>query len=133
MILETAALQHTIEVERAGITRNVELLQDKARAMADWRAPIREHPGDALTIALIGGGILGLLSGGGRRRVIRGVTAAAISAREGRPAAPAHPVRSRVAGALVTLAVRVVRDMVDEVVSRGRSTRPSAADRGEVS
>jgi hypothetical protein len=73
MISEIETLERELAVDKVALSENVSALEKKARAMTDWRAPITKHPWDAIGLAIIGGGILGML--GSRRRSRR--TAAA--------------------------------------------------------
>jgi hypothetical protein len=116
MSIEIERLQQTIETEKFAITRNLDALEDKARAMLDWREPIRSRPLDAVALALLSGGILALLFGGRRKRNRRPISNG--------PEAPApeaprqHGVRSRMVEALTTMAVAKAVDVLHRAGDR---------------
>lgn len=117
---DIAALQRTIDYEKASITRGLDAMEDKARAMVDWREPIRARPWDAVGLALLGGGLIALLGGGRRRKQPRSSTAAGA---EPEPLAPPRPhgIRTRVVEALTTFAVAKAADILRHVVPGGVS------------
>lgn len=122
MSARIAALQRTISTEKASITRDLGALEDKARAMVDWREPIRKKPWDAVGIALLGGGLLALMLGGGRRRrVAAGTSASPVSEPPTQSSPRPHGVRTRVIEALTTFAVAKAADVLHQVVP-GRSS-----------
>jgi len=91
MTNDIARFEREIAVERAALLANLVALEDRARALADWRAPIRQRPLEAVGVALAGGLVLGYLGWRGVaavRRADRGGHAAT-------PAPPAHPMIDR--------------------------------------
>lgn len=113
-------LQRTIDTEKAAISRNLGALEDKARALVDWREPVRARPWEAVTLALLGGGAIALLSGRRSRKTPR---AAATGGPEPTvaPEARSHDVRRRLAQALTTVALAKVADVL-------RSNAPAKGD-----
>lgn len=118
---QIAALQRTIDYEKASINRGLDAMEDKARAMVDWREPIRNRPWDAVGLALLGGGIIALLGGGRRRKRPR-----ASKAMDAEPDTAASPrsngIRTRVVGALTTFAVAKAGDILQELLPKREST-----------
>jgi len=56
-----------IRRERQKLDSNLQELEERATALADWRIHYRKHPGVAVAVAVGSGLVLGLLVG--RRRV----------------------------------------------------------------
>ncbi len=122
MSAHIAELQRTIDTEKAAIARGLEAVEDKARAMVDWREPIRSRPWDAVGLALLGGGLLALLAGGRRRPAPRAAVAPAPGPTP--PATPrTHGIRTRVVEALTTFAVAKAADVLQQVTP-GRASVP---------
>jgi hypothetical protein len=61
----TSKIERDIAAERNELGRNLQLLETKARSLADWRTHFRNHPFALIGVALGGGALLGLLTGGG--------------------------------------------------------------------
>ena len=64
----TSQIEWDIAAERNELGRNLKELEDKAKALADWRTYYRNHPFAMLGLALGGGMVLGALT----RRRMRG-------------------------------------------------------------
>jgi len=60
----TSEIEHDIAAERNELGRNLQLLENKARSLADWRTYYRTHPFAMLGIAVGGGVLLGALTSG---------------------------------------------------------------------
>ena len=56
------AIEEAIRMERHELGRNIDHLQERARALADWRTQYRNHAGASLALAFGGGIALGLLA-----------------------------------------------------------------------
>jgi hypothetical protein len=61
----TSKIERDIVAERNELGRNLQLLETKARSLADWRTHFRNHPFALMGVALGGGALLGLLTRGG--------------------------------------------------------------------
>jgi hypothetical protein len=59
----TSKIERDIAAERNELGRNLQLLETKARSLADWRTHFRNHPFALMGVALGGGALLGLLTG----------------------------------------------------------------------
>lgn len=127
MSTSIAELQRTIDTEKATLSRGLDALEDKARAMVDWRGPIRTRPLDAVGLALLGGGLIGLLVGGRRRPSSRApqpeVTERSVSSAPART----HGVRTRLVEALTTFAMARAADVLQQVMP-GRASTPDHAN-----
>jgi len=64
----TSQIERDIAEERNELGRNLQLLEHKARSLADWRAYFRSHPFAMMGAALGGGLLLGALTGGISRK-----------------------------------------------------------------
>jgi hypothetical protein len=60
----TNQIERDIAAERNELGRNLQLLENKARSLADWRAYYRNHPLAMIGIALGGGLLLGAMTSG---------------------------------------------------------------------
>jgi len=60
----TSKIERDIAAERNELGRNLQLLETKARSLADWRTHFRNHPFALMGVALGGGALLGLLTSG---------------------------------------------------------------------
>ena len=58
----TSQIERDIEAERNELGRNLQLLENRARSLADWRTYFRNHPFAMMGIALGGGVLLGALT-----------------------------------------------------------------------
>ena len=75
----TSQIERDIVAERNELGRNLQLLENKARSLADWRTYFRNHPFAMMGIALGGGVLLGALTknfavcvvGGARQAPVR--------------------------------------------------------------
>jgi hypothetical protein len=64
----TSKIERDIAAERNELGRNLQLLETKARSLADWRTHFRNHPFALMGAALGGGALLGLLTASGGAR-----------------------------------------------------------------
>jgi len=60
----TSQIERDIAAERHELGRNLQLLEHKARSLADWRTYYRSHPLAMIAVALGGGVLLGALTSG---------------------------------------------------------------------
>jgi|KBSSwiStaDraftv2_1062776.scaffolds.fasta_scaffold07306_3 hypothetical protein len=60
----TSQIERDIAAERNELGRNLQLLENKARSLADWRTHFRNHPFAMVGLALGGGVLLGALTSG---------------------------------------------------------------------
>jgi hypothetical protein len=64
----TSQIERDIAAERNELGRNLQLLESKARSLADWRTYYRNHPFAMMALALGGGVMLGVITNGASRR-----------------------------------------------------------------
>jgi hypothetical protein len=64
----TNEIERDIVAERNELGRNLQLLESKAKSLADWRTYYRSHPFAMMAVALGGGALLGVLTSGRSRR-----------------------------------------------------------------
>jgi hypothetical protein len=64
---DTTEIERQIAAERSDLGRNLHELEDKAKALTNWRVHYRNHTGAALGLAFGGGLLLGVLMSGDRR------------------------------------------------------------------
>jgi hypothetical protein len=60
----TSKIERDIVAERNELGRNLQLLENKARSLTDWRTHFRNHPFALMALALGGGTLLGVLTSG---------------------------------------------------------------------
>jgi hypothetical protein len=60
----TSQIERDIAAERHELGRNLQLLETKARSLADWRTHYRNHPFAMIAVAVGGGVLLGALTSG---------------------------------------------------------------------
>ena len=60
----TSQIERDIAAERNELGRNLQLLENKARALTDWRTHFQNHPLAMMGVALGGGALLGALTSG---------------------------------------------------------------------
>jgi hypothetical protein len=60
----TSKIERDIAAERNELGRNLQLLESRARSLADWRTHFKNHPFALMALALGGGALLGVLTGG---------------------------------------------------------------------
>ena len=60
----TSKIELDIAAERNELGRNLQLLENKARTLTDWRTHFRNHPFGMMALALGGGALLGILTSG---------------------------------------------------------------------
>lgn len=58
----TSQIERDIAAERNELGRNLQLLENKARSLTDWRTYFRNHPFAMMGVALGGGVLLGVLT-----------------------------------------------------------------------
>jgi hypothetical protein len=60
----TNKIERDIAAERNELGRNLQLLENRARSLTDWRAHFRNHPFAMMALAVGGGALLGVLTSG---------------------------------------------------------------------
>ena len=103
---DTRQIAQEIRAERHELGRNLDELQQQAKALTDWRTHYRRHAGPTLAVAFSGGVILGLLASGSssnrsRRRL---VPADYVSPEPAMPPQDPQTLKPRKLAALKTLA-----------------------------
>jgi hypothetical protein len=63
---DTRQIAQEIRAERHDLERNIDELQEHAKALTDWRTHYRRNTGASLVVAFSGGVFLGLLAAGSR-------------------------------------------------------------------
>ena len=58
----TSQIERDIAAERTELGRNLQLLETKARSLADWRTYVRTHPFATIGLAVGGGLLLGAMT-----------------------------------------------------------------------
>jgi len=86
----TNQIERDIVAERNELGRNLQLLESKAKSLADWRTYYRRHPFAMMAVALGGGAMLGAITSGRTRRSWAGDELSAASDSE-----PDYPTPSR--------------------------------------
>ena len=99
---DTRQIAQVIRAERHDLERNIDELQEHAKALTDWRTHYRRNTGAALVVAFGGGAVLGLLASGSRSTDLRR-RLGAISHTVASPVAPERSKMRKLA-ALTTLA-----------------------------
>jgi hypothetical protein len=59
---DARAIEEAIRMERNELGRNIDHLQERTRALTDWRVQYRNHAGVSVALAFGGGVALGLLA-----------------------------------------------------------------------
>jgi len=116
MITESARLRREIDTEKADLLENLGTLESKARDAADWRAPVRRHPLQAVGIALAAGVVLGFLTGGRRSRDGRPQSGGETAA-DPAPVPRSHPILERAVDTFVAVAAARTVDLLKDAVS----------------
>ena len=86
----TSQIERDIVAERNELGRNLQLLESKAKSLADWRTYYRSHPFAMMALALGGGALLGVLTSGRPRRSSSGDQFSTV-----RDGEPDYPTTSR--------------------------------------
>ena len=86
----TSQIERDIVAERNELGRNLQLLESKAKSLADWRTYFRSHPFAMMALALGGGALVGVLTSGAARRSSSGDQFSAA-----RDSEPDYPTPSR--------------------------------------
>lgn len=104
MTTDIARLEGEIAAERAELLANLALLEDRARALTDWRRHVRKRPLTAVGAAAAGGLLLAMLTDR-RPRSARSPATDDTDANDGAPARPRlHPIIDRIISALAVVA-----------------------------
>ncbi|HEY3286113.1 MAG TPA: hypothetical protein VGJ96_03220 [Gemmatimonadaceae bacterium] len=98
---DIARFEREIAAERAALLANLALLEDRARALTDWRGRVRKQPLAAVGVAAAGGLLLALVTSGRPDAA----TSNPASDADARPARLlAHPIVERIFSALAVVA-----------------------------
>lgn len=110
---DTERLEREIALEKAALADNLVTLESKAREVTDWRWQVRQRPLASVGVAVAGGVILAMLTGGraprGRRGEAPGEDAAG-------PARHSHPVVDRLVSALALVAAEKAVEVISEML-----------------
>lgn len=104
MTTDMARLEREIAAERTELLANLALLEDRARALTDWRRHVRKRPLVAVSAAAAGGLLLAMLTD---RRPRSGASPATDNNddRDGARARPrSHPIIDRIVSTLAVVA-----------------------------
>jgi hypothetical protein len=59
----TDQIENVIDQTREDLKSNLEELETRVKAVADWRSQFRKHPGSMIAVALVGGVLLSSMLG----------------------------------------------------------------------
>ncbi len=138
MTTDIARLEREIAAERAELLANLALLEDRARALTDWRRQVRKRPLAAVGAAAAGGLLLALLTD--RRPRSAAVTATdgtdGAAATDGRAGSRSHPIIDRLVSALAVVAAErafaalgITTTSAADAPADDRDTRKTTRDR----
>ena len=113
----THQIERDIAAERNELGRNLQLLESKARSLADWRTYFRNHPFAMMAVALGGGVVLGALTTG-RMHTSEPQTSEGFAARRdiGRARRQLGDTWDHIADALLGVAAAKTIEFVSELV-----------------
>jgi hypothetical protein len=104
MTTDIARLEREIAAERAELLANLALLEDRARALTDWRRQVRKRPLAAVGAAAAGGLVLAMLTDR-RPRSAASPSIDDTDEGDGARARPrSHPILDRIISALAVVA-----------------------------
>ncbi|MFA6167550.1 MAG: hypothetical protein WC700_13105 [Gemmatimonadaceae bacterium] len=104
MTTDMARLEHEIAAERAELLANLALLEDRARALTDWRRHVRKRPLVAVGAAAAGGLLLAMLTDRRPRSVASPEIDDTDDADNARARSRSHPIIDRIISALAVVA-----------------------------
>ena len=102
MTTDIARLEQEIAAERADLLANLARLEDRARALTDWRRQVRNRPLAAVGVAAAGGLLLAMLTDGRPRRASSPASDGANGGERSEPRS--HPIIDRIVSALAVVA-----------------------------
>lgn len=102
MTTDIARLEQEIAAERADLLANLARLEDRARALTDWRRQVRNRPLAAVGVAAAGGLLLAMLTAGRPRRAASPASDGADNGARSEPRS--HPIIDRIVSALAVVA-----------------------------
>ncbi|MHB0962163.1 MAG: hypothetical protein ACYC5V_03015 [Gemmatimonadaceae bacterium] len=102
MTTDIARLEREIATERAELLANLALLEDRARALTDWRRQVRKRPLAAVGAAAAGGLLLAMLTDRRPRSAAASDDTDDTDGARGRPRS--HPIIDRIVSALAVVA-----------------------------
>lgn len=108
MTTDIARLEREIAAERAELLANLALLEDRARALTDWRRQVRKRPFVAVGTAAAGGLLLAMLAGGRRASAASPAIDGTDGTDDARARQRSHPIVDRIVSALAVVAVERV-------------------------
>lgn len=111
---DTNQIERQIAAERSDLGRNLHELENKAKALTDWRTHYRNHTMIALGVAVGGGMLLGALTAGSRN----GSAPEIAETEDDLPFDLAEPRRRVEPGRLKTLSAAAGRSEVGQHVKR---------------
>jgi len=111
MTTHAARYEREIAEERTALRANLAILEDRARALTDWRRQVRQRPMAAVGVALVGGLLLAAVSTRRPRR-----EAVAADDDDARSPVHSHPLIDRVVANLAVIAAERVLDALGEML-----------------
>jgi len=117
------ALEELIAQRRQDLGRNLDALEDEARALVDLRRHYRNHTGTALALAAAAGTFIGLMTARPRRRMASPSATGQRAQRvlhaidpDNRAVRAAADIRDGIVDALVGVAAAKVADVVSQLI-----------------
>lgn len=104
MTTDIARLEREIAAERAELLANLALLEDRARALTDWRRQVRKRPLIAVGAAAVGGLLLAMMAGGRARTAASERSEGVEGSGDARRRRRSHPLIDRIVSTLAVVA-----------------------------
>lgn len=104
MTTDMARLEREIAAERAELLANLALLEDRARALTDWRRQVRKRPFVAVGTAAAGGLLLAMLTDRRARPAAAPMNDDTDDGESARDRPRSHPLLDRIISALAVVA-----------------------------
>lgn len=104
MTTDIARLEREIAAERAELLANLALLEDRARALTDWRRQVRKRPLAAVGAAVAGGLLLAMLTDRRPHSAASPATDRTEDTDDARARPRSHPVIDRIISTLAVVA-----------------------------
>ena len=125
MTNDIARLEREIAAERADLLANLALLEDRARALTDWRRQVRKRPLVAVGAAAVGGLLLAMMTAGRPRSA---ASQATDDTDESSPRPRSHPIIDRIVSTLAVVAAERAFEALG--INNPSTADASASDRG---